>query len=115
MYLVRFDVVRSGHHESAYHICSHYKYVECMSSIFSFVPLPIVTAPPGLYPGDPMTVATPDGQYLSVTVPEGMCGGSTFLVEFVSGPPPMSSDNIKEQSLKTDDDDLPVAIPVPTS
>lgn len=73
-----------------------------------------VTVPPGLYPGDPMTVATPDGQYLSVSVPEGMCGGSTFLVEFVSGPPPMSSDKIKEQSPQTDDDDLPVAIPVPT-
>jgi hypothetical protein len=86
-----------------------------MASIFSFVSLPIVTVPPGLYPGDPMTVATPDGQYLSVTVPEGMCGGSTFLVEFVSGPPSMSSDKVKEQSPMADGDDLPVAIPVPAS
>ncbi len=79
-----------------------------------FFSLLIVTVPPGLYPGDPMTVATPDGQYISVTVPEGMCGGSTFLVEFVSGPPPMSSDKINEQSPKMGDDDLPVAVPVPT-
>ncbi len=77
--------------------------------------LSIVTVPPGLYPGDPMTVATPDGQYLSVTVPEGMFGGSTFLVEFVSGLPPKSSEAPKEQPLQAADDDIPVAVPISSS
>lgn len=83
--------------------------------LFVYLFLSIVTVPPGLYPGDPMTVATPDGQYLSVTVPEGMFGGSTFLVEFVSGPPPKSSKESKDQSYQAANDDIPIAVPISAS
>mmetsp|Transcript_28178 Transcript_28178/g.40353 ORF Transcript_28178/g.40353 Transcript_28178/m.40353 type:complete len:180 (+) Transcript_28178:56-595(+) len=71
-----------------------------------------VTIPAGLYPGDAMTVATPDGQYVAVTVPEGMYEGSSFLVEFVPGPPPPLTSKVQSHSYATQDDDIPVAVPI---
>ena len=72
-----------------------------------------VTIPPGLNPGDLINVRTPDGKYIAATIPEGMTQGSTFLVEFVSGPPPapgMTKMSFPANAEK--EPDIPVAMPV---
>ena len=71
----------------------------------------LVTVPPGLRPGDLINIRTPDGQYVAVTVPEGMSEGSSFLVEFAPGAPPPSTTTTTDL-LPEKEPDIPVAVPV---
>jgi hypothetical protein len=47
-----------------------------------------VTLPSGVYGGQTIQVAAPDGRRNEIVVPDGFGPGMTFTVEFVDGPPP---------------------------
>jgi hypothetical protein len=49
-----------------------------------------VTLPPGVYAGQTIQVAAPDGRRNEIIVPDGFGPGMTFTVEFADGPPPPS-------------------------
>jgi hypothetical protein len=47
-----------------------------------------VTLPPGVYAGQTIQVAAPDGRLNEIVIPDGFGPGMTFTVEFADGPPP---------------------------
>ena len=46
----------------------------------------MATCPPGMKPGDAMTVAGPGGQMMSVQVPPGVVAGGQFVVNMPAAP-----------------------------
>ena len=51
-----------------------------------------VTLPDGVYAGQKIQVAAPDGRLNEIIIPTGFGPGSTFTVEFADGPPPSKAE-----------------------
>jgi hypothetical protein len=57
-----------------------------------------VTLPAGVYGGQTIQVAAPDGRLNEIVVPNGFGPGSTFTVEFADGPAPGPSQDYKYET-----------------
>jgi hypothetical protein len=60
-----------------------------------------VTLPDGVYGGQKIQVAAPDGRLNEIVVPTGFGPGSTFTVEFADGPPPSKVQEVPSSSSYT--------------
>jgi hypothetical protein len=56
-----------------------------------------VTLPPGVYAGQKIQVAAPDGRRNEIIVPDGFGPGMTFTVEFADEPAPNKYSKMEEQ------------------
>jgi hypothetical protein len=74
-----------------------------------------VTLPDGVYGGQKIQVAAPDGRLNEIIVPTGFGPGSTFTVEFADGPPPAGPPPSKVDEVPSSSPYIPTYTPYVTN